>query len=266
MELWVWIIIGVIGGSLVFGLLCYFYMKNKSKILKQDLFDGEAYCYVIQKIKKGSYLGKRKTYPGLEFTKKLITQKHINELHNFYCSEDIRVKDMAIIRQCFKNLANKGIEVPELEEESSANLKHNDDDYEDEEEQEVQSQGPKYKSEIKKKSDISDSNMPDKSFHFNESQRMTFKTGSKVTMEILPPVEEKRMIIAKQQVASFSLKKRRAKKQQQLQEALDENNEIRQKNKEDEDFSDISILQLPKPASHFKCIWQRMQETQVSLA
>jgi len=75
MELWVWIIIGIIGGSVLVAILFYFYLKNKNKILKQDLFDGEAYCYVVQKIKKGSYLGKRKTYPGLAFTKQIISMK-----------------------------------------------------------------------------------------------------------------------------------------------------------------------------------------------
>eukprot|EP00347_Sterkiella_histriomuscorum_P012013 403370226 len=116
MEIWVWVLIGCIILVVIMGLVFYLYMKNRSKILKQDLFDGEAYCYVVQKLKKDTILGKRKTYPGLAYSKKIITSKQVADLYNFYFSEEVKVKQQAAIKQCFKNLQSKGIEVPELED------------------------------------------------------------------------------------------------------------------------------------------------------
>ncbi len=73
MEVWIYAVIGLFSLLIILGIIVYCYMRNRSKILKQDLFDGDAYCYVVNKVKKGNYLGKRKTYASLGYTKNELT-------------------------------------------------------------------------------------------------------------------------------------------------------------------------------------------------
>jgi len=131
-------VIGLVMLLLVIGLFCFFYQRNKAKFLKQDLFDGEAYCHVVQKLRKGNYLGKRKTYPALAFTKEVLTQKQINELYNFYNSEQVKPKQQALIKQCYLNLRSKGIDVPVLDEESEMVEEYDEEEYGDEAEDQIE--------------------------------------------------------------------------------------------------------------------------------
>lgn len=130
METWVWIIIGCLAGSLVLGVLICIFLKFKNQVLLQELKEGEAFCYVAQ-VKKSSrgIFGKSKLVTQLIFTKSILSSKQIADLYNFYYSENVSEKQQANIKQCFKNLKAKGIEVPVLEDEE-------EDEYYDEEDDE----------------------------------------------------------------------------------------------------------------------------------
>ena len=60
---WIYVIIGaVVLLFIIAGGIWYFMNRNSDKQLKIDLFDGEAYCIVVEKLKdSSSVLGKRKT-------------------------------------------------------------------------------------------------------------------------------------------------------------------------------------------------------------
>ena len=47
MEIWVYVVIAVLVFTLIFGLFCYCYFKNRERMLMNELFEGEAYCVVV---------------------------------------------------------------------------------------------------------------------------------------------------------------------------------------------------------------------------
>ena len=58
---WIYVIIGVVALVVGAGGVWYFMSRNQGKQLRNDLFDGEAYCVAIQKLRDSSnVLGKRK--------------------------------------------------------------------------------------------------------------------------------------------------------------------------------------------------------------
>ncbi len=60
-QYWIYIIVGVIVFLVIAGGGFYYFTRNQDKYLKQELFEGEAYCIVIETLKEGSsILGKRK--------------------------------------------------------------------------------------------------------------------------------------------------------------------------------------------------------------
>jgi flagellar basal body-associated protein FliL len=57
----IYIIIGIIVAVIAAAGLWWYFYKNQSKQLREELFEGEAYCLVEQKLREGSsVIGKRK--------------------------------------------------------------------------------------------------------------------------------------------------------------------------------------------------------------
>jgi len=60
-QYWIYVIVGVLVFLIVVALGWYYFSRNQNKYLRQELFEGEAYCIVIETLKQGSsMLGKRK--------------------------------------------------------------------------------------------------------------------------------------------------------------------------------------------------------------
>jgi len=60
-QYWIYIIVGVVVFLVIVAIGWYYFSNKSNKYLKQELFEGEAYCIVIDKIREDSnLLGKRK--------------------------------------------------------------------------------------------------------------------------------------------------------------------------------------------------------------
>jgi Na+/alanine symporter len=60
-QYWIYVIVGVIVFVIAAAIGWYYISKNQNKYLRQELFDGEAYCVVIDRLRNNSsMLGKRK--------------------------------------------------------------------------------------------------------------------------------------------------------------------------------------------------------------
>jgi hypothetical protein len=112
---WIYVIIGLV--VLVLAGLGYWYYRthHNEKQLRKDLFEGDAFCVVVNKIKEGSsVLGKRKTIQALKFTKSMPNEVDVNALFVFYVAEGTSERDKSCIKQCFKNMAIHGVKTPQL--------------------------------------------------------------------------------------------------------------------------------------------------------
>jgi Na+/alanine symporter len=60
-QYWIYVIVGVIVFVIAAAIGWYYISKNQNKYLRPELFDGEAYCVVIDRLRdNSSMLGKRK--------------------------------------------------------------------------------------------------------------------------------------------------------------------------------------------------------------
>ena len=60
-QYWIYVIVGVVVFLIAVAIGWYYISKNQNKYLRQELFEGEAYCLVIEKLRENSsILGKRK--------------------------------------------------------------------------------------------------------------------------------------------------------------------------------------------------------------
>ena len=60
-QYWIYVIVGVVVFLIVAAGGWFYVSRKQNKYLRQELFEGEAYCLAIEKLKEGSsMLGKRK--------------------------------------------------------------------------------------------------------------------------------------------------------------------------------------------------------------
>lgn len=121
MDVWVYVLIGL--GVLIALLVpvCYCFLKARQKMMVNELFEGESFCILVQAFQgMRGVLGKRKIVPKLKLTKTMPNQLQINELYNYYHSEEISSQEREFIKQCFENLKAFGVKVDELASEEGS--------------------------------------------------------------------------------------------------------------------------------------------------